>query len=155
MWKLSNNFIYVYGRSDDNIGTSCAVFFPEGSDLLVSAHTKEDGGYVFGMCDYKINFKDNFSSNQRDLEVIRALSSYDNSFKAHYSAYISPSFTLFLESKNGIRIKEKFALFEVELADHSNPSHVKMIKGFGEDLDGEIIEQLYQSTWKLNLVSVL
>ena len=144
------NFIYVYGRSDEKFGTSCSVFFPEGSDLLVTAHAKDDGRYVFGMCDYKINFKTNYRSKQRDLEFIRALSRYDNSITANYIPYISPNFTLFLKSKNGIVLKENFALFEVVLDDQVNPSQVEIIKGFGDELDVEIVKKLYQSTWKLN-----
>jgi hypothetical protein len=142
--------IHVVGRSDDKFDNSCSVFYPENSDLLVAAHLTSDGKYVFGMCSYKSNFKSHYSRNQRDLDVIRALSKYDNTNTASYRSIVSPNFSLFLDSKRGIEFDEKFALFEVILDDQVHPSRVKMIKGFGVDLDAEILMELYQSTWKLH-----
>lgn len=141
--------IFIAGRSDDKIGNMCAVFYPEGSDLVVVASTDRNGKLRFGMCSFKIDFKNNYRSDLRNLEVIRALSAYDNTFTGKFNSIISSNFSEFLKTRKGITLSEKFAIFEVTLDDRNNPSKIKIIKGFGEDLDAEIVNELYQSTWKL------
>lgn len=141
--------ILIAGRSDGKIGSSCAVFYPEGSDLLVVAATDRDGKLRFGMCSFKIDFKNNYRSDLRNLEVIRAMSAYDSTFTEKFNSIISSNFSEFLETRKGITLNEKFALFEVTLDDRVNPSQVKVVKGFDSILDDEIINELLNSTWKI------
>jgi hypothetical protein len=141
--------IYIAGQSDGGLGSSCDVFYPEGSDLLVFARTDSDGRISFGMCSFPIDFKNNRDQNQRDLETMRALSKYDSTLTAKYEPIISSSFSEFLESKKGIELDEKYALFEVVLDDQFNPSEVNLIKGFADMIDSEIVKELFKSTWEI------
>gem|GEM_PF-1100146 len=141
--------IFIAGRSDGKIGSSCAVFYPEGSDLLVVAANDRNGKLRFGMCSFKIDFKNNSRSDLRNLEVIRAMSAYDSTFTGKFNSIISSNFSEFLETRKGITLSEKFAIFEVTLDDRVNPSQVKVVKGFDSILDDEIINELLNSTWKI------
>lgn len=141
--------IYIAGRSDGRMGSSCNVYFPEGSDLLIFARIDSGGRVSFGMCSFPIDFKNSQDKDLRDLETIRILSKYGNSFTAKYNAFVSPEFPEFLESKKGIELKEKFSLFEVVLEDEVTPYEVNIIKGFGEDIDSEIVNALLNSTWEI------
>ncbi|SFT91351.1 Tissue inhibitor of metalloproteinase [Algoriphagus locisalis] len=141
--------IYIRGRSDGKMGSSCSVYFPKGSELVIAANSFGKEKYSFGACSYKINLKKNYRNTRRNIEVLRAISAYDNTLTLRYFPIVSPNFYDFLKSKKGIVLNEKFALFEVVLDGHNNPSQVKMIKGFGIGLDDEIVEELYQSTWEI------
>ncbi|PZX59181.1 tissue inhibitor of metalloproteinase [Algoriphagus ratkowskyi] len=141
--------IYIAGRSDGSLGSSCDVFYPEGSDLLVFARNDSGGRVSFGMCSFPIDFKNNRDKDQRDLESIRVLSKYDSTLTATYEPIISSSFSEFLESKKGIELKEQYALFEVILNDQVCPSEINLIKGFEAEIDSEIIDELFKSTWEI------
>ncbi|MEP0710922.1 hypothetical protein [Algoriphagus sp.] len=141
--------IYIAGRSDGELGSSCDVYFPVGSDLLVFAKSDSNGRISFGMCSFPIEFENNLDQNLRDLETVRVLSKYDSVFTADYDTVISPNFFEFLESKRGIQLKEQYALFEVVLDDRVSPSEVNLIKGFADEIDSEIIDELLKSTWKI------
>ncbi|WP_425637784.1 hypothetical protein ACPUEN_20585 [Algoriphagus yeomjeoni] len=141
--------IYIRGRSDGKMGSSCSVYFPKGSELVIAANSFGKGMYSFGACSYTINLKNNYRNTNRNIEVLRSISAYDNTLTARYFPIISSNFYDFLDSKKGLLLIEKFALFEVNLEDLTNPSQVKMIKGFGNDLDDEILKELYQSTWEI------
>ncbi len=141
--------IYIAGRSDGSLGSSCDVFYPEGSDLLVFARNDSGGRISFGMCSFPIVFENNLEQNLRDLEIVRVLSKYDSTLTAKYEPIISSSFSEFLESKKGIKLKEQYALFEVVLDDQVSPSEVNLIKGFEDEIDSEIINELFKSTWEI------
>lgn len=143
------NLIFVGGRSDGKIGTSCDVFYPVGSELVVTANKNEDGQLVFGMCSFIIDLKTERGNNQRDLDVIRTLSQWDNEYSVNSDYTISTSYSDFLGSKNGIQLKEKFALFEVMLNDQHSPLEINVIKGFDDAVDSEIVDALLNSKWQL------
>jgi len=141
--------IYIAGRSDGGLGLSCDVFYPEGSDLLVFARTDSDDRISFGMCSFPIVIENNLDQNLRDLEIVRVLSKYERVFTANYDPIISSNFSEFLESKKGIELEEQYALFEVLLDDQVSPSEVNLIKGFADEIDSEIIDELLKSTWEI------
>ncbi len=143
------NSIFVRGRSDGKIGTSCDVFYPEGSELVVTASRNSSGQLVFGMCSFIIDLNAEGRSNQINLDVIRTISKWDNTYSSNLEYFISSEFADLLESKKGLQLKEKFALFEVKFNDEQLPIEVNMIKGFDDSVDAEIVETLSNCTYKL------
>ena len=141
--------IYIGGRSDGKLGTSCDIFYPENSDLLVAAKVNTDGKIVFGMCSYTIDFKRSQRDNYRAMETIRLLSNHYEDLTIHYRPYISSNFYDFLVSKRGIKLIEKYAVYEVVLGDQVNATEVNIIKGFGNEIDSEIVNELFNSVWEI------
>ncbi len=141
--------IYIGGRSDGKLGTSCDVFYPEGSDLLVAARAKPDGRIVFGMCSFTIDFKNKRKDNQLEMETIMFMNKHYRDLTIPYLPIISSNFHEFLFSKSGIKQNEKFAIFEVLLDDQVNASEVKTMKGFGGKIDSEIVDELSKSSWDI------
>ncbi|MCE7055793.1 hypothetical protein LZF95_14020 [Algoriphagus sp. AGSA1] len=141
--------IFVGGRSDGKIGTSCDVFYPAGSELVVTASRNSSGQLVFGMCSFIIDLNAERRSNQINLDVIRTLSKWDNTYSSNLEYFISSEFADLLESKKGIQVKERFALFEVNFNDQQLPIEVNVIKGFEDPVDAEIVETLSNCTYKL------
>ncbi len=142
--------IYIGGRSDGKLGTSCDVFYPEGSDLLVAIRAKPDGRIVIGMCTYTINFKNKRKDNLLELETIMFMDKHYHDLTIPYRSIISSNFHEFLFSKSGIEPKEKFAVFEVLLHDDQiNASEVKIMKGFGGKIDSQIVDELKKSSWDI------
>ena len=54
--------IYVYGRSDGGLGTSCDIFIPTGTKLIVYASKNDDGNFGTGMCSGNL-YLDNKNKN--------------------------------------------------------------------------------------------
>lgn len=145
--------IYIVGRSDGKLGNSCDIFYSENSDLLVAAKVNADGKIVFGMCSYTIDFKRSQRDNYRALETIGLLSNHYDHLTIHYHPRISSNFHDFLVSKRGIKLTEKYAIYEVILGDQINASEVEIIKGFGNEIDSEIVNELFNSIWEIRFFS--
>ncbi len=141
--------IYIGGRSDGKLGTSCDVFFPEGSDLLVAARAEPNGKILFGACSFTYDFDRSRDDRLYALKAIEFLSQKYGALTLHYRPIISSNYYDFLFSKKGIQLNGEFAIYEVVLDDHISPSEVKVIKGFGEEVDSELVDELLKSKWEI------
>lgn len=141
--------IYIGGRSDGKLGTSCDVFFPEGSDLLVAARAEPNGKILFGACSFTYDFNRSRDDRLYALKAIEFLSERYGELTLHYRPRVSSDFYDFLFSKKGIQLNEEFAIFEVVLDDLISPSGVKIIKGFGGEVDSELADELLKSKWEI------
>ena len=62
--------IYVAGRSDGNMGSSCAIFIPENTELIIYARKNEDGKYSVGICSGLLYLNNrNFKRQKRELDI--------------------------------------------------------------------------------------
>ena len=66
--------IYVAGRSDGNMGSSCSIFIPENTELIIYARKDKDGKYRIGMCSGLLYInKSNPKIQKRELEILKML----------------------------------------------------------------------------------
>jgi hypothetical protein len=146
--KISS--IYVGGRSDGKIGSSCSIYTPEGKEYIFFGKKNKDGLIVFGEC-----------SGTRDLDYVKEKTSYilealeilknkSKDFTGHPPVVNFSALYPTLQEYKGIPMKEKFALFEVEFHEDLKVEKVKILKGFGSEVDQKIVTSLLQSTgWKI------
>ncbi|WP_281233754.1 hypothetical protein [Flavobacterium gelatinilyticum] len=68
--------IYVAGRSDGSMGSSCSIFIPENTQLIVYARKNKDGKYVIGMCSGLLYLgKTNLKKQKRELDILKTFKS--------------------------------------------------------------------------------
>ena len=66
--------IYVYGRSDNGIGSSCDIHIPANTKLIAYARKNDSGKFGIGMCsgimylDYSAIYKKKTSKNKKELK---------------------------------------------------------------------------------------
>jgi len=146
--KISS--IYVYGRSDGKLGGSCSIYTPEGKEYIFFAKKNKDGRIVFGEC-----------SGTRDLDYVKERTAYilkaleilkdkGKDFTGHPPVINFSALSSTLEEYKGVPMKEKFALYEVGFHENLKVKAVKILKGFGTEVDQKIVTSLLQSTgWKI------
>jgi hypothetical protein len=145
--KISS--IFVMGRSDGKMGSSCSIFTPEHTEYIFFGKKDVQGRIVFGAC-----------SGTRETERIKKYSPYLfelfdilKNQQEDYSGKPDPGFYLnfheSLEQFKGKPLSEKFALYEVNFKEDLTVEKVKIIKGFGKEVDQVLIQGLSQSGWMI------
>lgn len=143
--------IYVYGRSDNKMGTSCDIFIPVNTKLVAYAQKGNDGRYTIGMCSGLLYFKGKNNERQDiELEILNLFKSkkIDYTNKTRYLDITN--FRANLTQFKGIELNKKYGIYEITLDSDLRSTQVKEISGFGKNnVDDEIIHILSKTKWKL------
>jgi hypothetical protein len=150
--------IYVEGRSDGKIGSSCAIFIPENIELIIYARNN-NGHFTMGSCSgmvYLNQDKRTLRAETREIEMLNILKArrvdYPNDIV--YSPETG-SFTNQLSAFHGINLNKAFALYELSFAADVKLKSVNVISGFEEKTDSSLIEIMKKLPWKANQRNVL
>jgi hypothetical protein len=141
--------IYISGRSDRTLGSSCDIFIPENTKLIVYATKNKEGNYGIGMCSgYVYLNSKNIHYEKRELEILKKLKSKKKN-KYSESIYREKG-TLFnsLEQFKGIKLDKSFALFEIIFDSENRIQKINLISGFGNSIDKKLTEILRNTEWR-------
>lgn len=140
--------IYVAGRSDGGIGSSCAIFIPENTELIIYARKNQDGKYSVGMCSGLLYLTNpNFKRQKRELEILKMFKSKNISFtdKINYSEKAKLHGEL--EQFKGIELNKDYGMYEITFASDLTIKNVIEISGFENPIDKKLIEIIKKTEW--------
>lgn len=140
--------IFVYGRSDGGLGTSCDIFIHEKTKLVVYAWKNKVGKYGVGMCSglLYLNYP-NSNVKNRELEILKLFKSKKINFtdKTRYSE--TGTLQKKLNDYKGISLEKEFGIYEITFSSDLTIKEVKEICGFGGSIDYNLIQMLKETKW--------
>ena len=154
------SFIYVYGRSDGGLGSSCAIFIPENTELIAYAYENENGQMAIGMCSDLLYLNRNKSARQlarqkKELQILRtyqALGLADSDDRSFWNDDLrSRGLVDSLEQFDGITLDKSFAIYEISFTADLVIDTVNILSGFGDPIDSKLISTLKNCDWAKQL----
>ncbi|GGE22895.1 hypothetical protein GCM10010831_24740 [Psychroflexus salis] len=140
--------IYVAGRSDGGIGSSCAIFIPENTELIVYARKNKDGKYSVGMCSGLLYLnKRNLKRQKRELEILKMFKSKNISFTDKINYREKATLHKKLEQFKGIELDKSYGIYEITFAQDLTIKNVTEISGFKNSIDEKLIEIIKTTEW--------
>lgn len=140
--------IYVGGRSDGKPGSSCAIFIPENTELIIYAQKDDDGKYGIGMCSGLLFLNiGNIKKQGRELDILGMFKSKNIDFTDKISYREKASLHKKLEQFKAIELVKKYGIYEITFTSDLNIKLVKEISGFGEPIDEKLIKILGTTKW--------
>lgn len=144
--KLSS--IYVYGRSDGGIGTSCDIFIPAGEKLIVYTGKNEEGNFGTGMCSGNLYLNSsNKQRQQREQEILETLKKNEINHTSSIPFRETGNLNSELKKFNGLELEKSFAIYELTFAPDLTIKEVKEISGFNNAIDDELLQIIRNSEW--------
>ena len=148
----SLNSIYVVGRSDENMGSSCDIYIPEETQLLAYAYKNEDGKYLIEMCSGLTYTKNHYYINDekviKEKEMLSVLKKENkkliNRIRFDNNGYLNEQLNQF----RGVELNKEFSLFEIKFSSDLKVKQVKVISGFEKDLDKKLVDILKSIEWR-------
>jgi hypothetical protein len=140
--------IYVAGRSDGGIGSSCAIFIPENTELIVYAGKNKDGKYSVGMCSGLLYLnKRNLKSQKRELEILKMFKSKNIDFTDKINYREKATLHKKLEQFKGIELDKSYGIYEITFSRDLTIKNVTEISGFKNSIDEKLIEIIKTTEW--------
>ena len=150
----SINSIYVEGRSDGKMGSSCSIFIRANTELIAYVNKNGNGKYIIGMCSGFTYTKNHRYIEEREINQERAMLSLLKKKNIVYTDKIDygPRSTIhfYLGQFDGIKLKKNYALFEITFGTDLTIKSVTKISGFRRQLDRKLLEMLDKSQWGSN-----
>jgi hypothetical protein len=143
--------IYVYGQSNNGIGTSCDIFIPENTKLIAYARKNSDGNFGIGMCSGLLYLnKDNFKNAIRELEILKVFKTENIRFTDKIDYREKSNLYEQLKQFKGIELQKNFGLYEITFSPDLTIKRVSEISGFENPIDQKLIEIIKQTEWSSN-----
>ena len=140
--------IYVAGRSDGGIGSSCAIFIPENTELIVYARKNKDGKYSVGMCSGLLYLnKRNLKRQKRELDILKMFKSKNIDFTDKINYREKAKLHKDLEQFKGIELEKSYGIYEITFESDLTITNVKEISGFGNPVDQKLIKIIKSTEW--------
>mgnify|MGYP001287154102 CR=1 FL=1 len=144
--------IYVAGRSDEKMGSSCAIKIPKETELIAYGYKNKDGKVVIGMCSgltytkkyYFIN-EEKITREKKMLSVLKKKNILLTN-KVNVSNY--SSLNQELEKFKGIELEKDFAIFEIKFSSDLKVKNVKTITGYEDSLNKKLMKILKNLEWQ-------
>lgn len=146
--------IYIEGRSDGKRGSSCAIFIPENTELIIYAKNFTNGSYTIGPCTgfvYLNQDKRTLRAETREIAMLNILKARKVKYSGDIIFYTDVrNFSNQLSKFNGIALNKNFALYELIFASDITIKSVNIISSFDKRTDSELKEIIENSIWKAN-----
>jgi hypothetical protein len=143
--------IYVYGRSDNGIGSSCDIYIPTNTKLVAYARKNKDGNYGIGMCSGLLYLdKTNPKRQNRELEILKIFKSNNIDFTDKIAFQEKSKLCKNLEQFKGIELDKNFGIYEIAFESDLTIKSVTEISGFGNPIDQKLIEIIKTTEWSSN-----
>ena len=140
--------IYVYGRSDNGIGTSCDIYIPENTKLVAYASKNKDGNFGVGMCSGLLYLnKTNQQRQKRELDILNTFKSKDINFTDKINYREKAKLHKDLQQFKGIELEKNFGIYEITFASDLSIKNVSEISGFKNPIDQKLIEIIKKTEW--------
>ncbi|MGZ0017538.1 hypothetical protein [Yeosuana sp. AK3] len=108
--------IYVYGRSDNGIGTSCDIYIPVNTKLIAYARKNKEGNFAIGMCSGIFYLNEYNKRQKREFEILRTFKSNNIKFTDKISYREKSTLHEDLKEFKGIELDKSFGIYEIILS---------------------------------------
>ncbi len=143
--------IYVEGRNTDNdldIGSSCAIFIEEGTELIAYGTKDDKGRITIGMCSGLLYLTGEYPKDEvRELAILRVLKKNKIDYTNDISIF-SRDIALGLKKYLGIELRNNFAIYEITFSSNLKVKNVREISKFNNKVDTKLIELIKNSQWQ-------
>lgn len=140
--------IYIAGRSDGKMGSSCSMFISENTELIIYTSKNKDGNYVVGMCSGLLRFHDwNIKKQKKELDILKTLKSKDINFTNKISFRPESNIRNELQQFKGIELEKKYSIYEIKFASDLTIKSVSKLIGFDNPIDLKLIEIIKKTKW--------
>ena len=140
--------IYVGGRSDGKMGSSCSIFIPENTELIVYARKNEDGKYIVGMCSGLLYLNNrNLEKQKRELDILQMFKSENINFTDKINYREKAKLHKELEQFKGIELEKSYGIYEITFSSNLTIKSVIKISGFNNLIDQELIDIIKKTEW--------
>ena len=143
----STSSIYAYGSSDGKTRSSCDIFFPEGTELIIYANKKSGTDYIFSSCSGYVNLTTKYNSKKREIDMLDSLKNLHINFTSKIWIDKKMGFSEELEQFKGIELNKTYGLYEITFSSGLLVKSVRKIIGFGDEIDNKLIQILQKSKW--------
>lgn len=143
--------IYIDGRSDNGIGSSCDIYIPVNTRLVAYARKNKDENFEIGMCSGLLYLnKTNQKRQKRELEILKTLK--ENKInRTDKITYLEKSkLRKNLEQFKGIKLEKNFGIYEITFESDLTIKSVTEISGFANPIDQKLIKIIEQTEWISN-----
>lgn len=140
--------IYILGRSDDKIGSSCAIFIPENTELIIYARKDSNGKYTVGICSglfYLNKLKTKAQNIELDILKMFKTKHIDFTDKVYYKE--KGKFSKHLKRFKGIELDKMYGMYEIMFTSNLKIKNVTEVSGFGASIDQKLIKVLEKTEW--------
>lgn len=145
---VGQSSIYVAGRSDGKMGSSCAIFIPENTELIIYARKNKDGKYSVGMCSGLLYLNNrNFNRQKRELDILKMFKSQNITFTDKINYREKAKLHKELEQFKGIELEKSYGIYEITFATDLTIKSVTEISGFGNLIDQNLIDIIKKTEW--------
>ncbi len=143
--------IYIEGRNTDSeldIGSSCAIFIEEGTELIAYGRKDKKGRVTIGMCSGLLYLTGQYKEDgTREIMFLRILKNANINYTNDISIRPKGGF-LELKEFSGIELKKDFAIYEITFSSNMRVKNVREISGFGNRVDVKLFEIVKNSEWQ-------
>ena len=143
--------IYVYGRSDNGIGSSCDIYIPTNTKLVAYAQKNREGNYGIGMCSGFLYLnKTNQKRQKRELEILKVFKENNINSTDKITYREKSKLHKNLEQFKGIELDKNFGIYEITFQSDLTIKSVTEISGFANAIDQKLIKIIEQTEWTSN-----
>ncbi|TDE17355.1 hypothetical protein [Dyadobacter psychrotolerans] len=143
--------IYIQGRSDGKRGSSCSIFIPENTELIIYARKTAKNKFSFGSCSgYLILNQKGIGrekTEKREMEMLKLLKAENINFTNTIRIGNKMGFSDKLKKFDGINLNKSYSIYEITLASDLSVKKLDLISGFGGKVDNELSKIIQKSTW--------
>lgn len=140
--------IYIYGRSDNGIGSSCDIYIPTNTNLVAYARKNEDGNFGIGMCSGLLYLnKTNKKRQKRELEILKTFKSKNIKLSSKINYREKSKLYKDLEQFKGIELNKSYGIYEITFEPDLTIKNVTEISVFGNPIDKKLKEIIKKTEW--------
>lgn len=143
--------IYIYGKSDNGIGSSCDIYIPTNTKLVAYARKNKEGNFGIGMCSGLLYLnKTNQSRQKRELDILRTFKENKINWTDKISYREKSKLHENLEQFKGIELDKNLGIYEIIFASDLTIKSVTEISGFENPIDQKLSEIIKLTEWTSN-----
>lgn len=140
--------IYVSGRSDGMIGSSCSIYIPENTELIIYAEKQKDGKYSIGMCSGLLYLtKQKERTQKRELKILKTFKANNVERVDKINYQVNVELYTHLRQFRGIKLDKSFGIYEITFTHDLKIKNVKEISGFNDVIDARLMGIIKQTRW--------
>ena len=140
--------IFVYGRSDNGIGTSCDIYIPVSTKLVAYAQKNEDGNFGIGLCSGLLYLnRINQKRQKREFEILKTFKSLNINFTDKIKYREKAKLYKDLKQFKGVELNKSYGIYEISFESDLTIKSVTEISGFGDPIDQKLLAIIKKTEW--------
>lgn len=133
------------------MGSSCSIFIPKNTELIIYAQKNNNGKYTIGMCSGLLYLKKNNLQKQvRELDILQMFKSKGIKFTDKIIYREKGTLSKNLEEFKGIKLDENYGIYEITFDSNLKIKNVTEISEFENPIDTKLIDIIFTTEWNSN-----